>query len=66
MSCASKGPLLMRLIVGDKIHMMDDEYEQIEVDKQIFGDQAKWLVDGLAVNVDHLDSGEPLSGELEI
>lgn len=48
------------------MHLMDEEYEQVEVDKQIFGNQAKWLVDGLGVSVDHLESGEALSGTLSI
>lgn len=51
------------ILVGDKVHLMDENYEQVEVDRQIFGDQARWLVDGLDINVDLLQSGEPVIGE---
>ncbi len=43
---------------------MDESYEQFEVDKQIFGDQARWLIDGLDVTVDILKNGELVTGEL--
>ena len=43
---------------------MDENYEQVEVDKQIFGDQSRWLIDGLDVTVDILQSGELVTGEI--
>ena len=43
---------------------MDENYEQVEVDKQIFGDQSRWLIDGLDVTVDILQNGELVTGEV--
>ena len=42
---------------------MDENYDQVEVDKQIFGEQARWLIDGLDVTVDVLPSGELVIGQ---
>ena len=45
---------------------MDENYEQVEVDKQIFGDQSRWLIDGLDVTVDVLQNGELVTGKTSI
>ena len=60
-SCQGDGPCA----AGETVHLMDDSFEQVQVDKQIFGDQGKWLVDGLEMTVDILQSGEPVTGGLQ-
>ena len=52
------------LCAGNVVHLMDDNYEQFEVDKQIFGDQSRWLIDGLDVTVDILQNGELVTGKI--
>ena len=53
----------LSLSTGDVVHLMDENYDQVEVDKQIFGEQARWLIDGLDVTVDVLPSGELVIGQ---
>lgn len=49
---------------ADTYTFMDKEsYEQLEVKKDIIGDQAKWLQDGMEVTIESFE-GEPLSVEL--
>lgn len=50
---------------GDEIYtFMDKEsYEQIEVKKDVIGDQAKWLQDGMEVQIESFE-GDPLGVEL--
>lgn len=50
---------------GDQIYtFMDKEsFEQIEVKKDVIGDQAKWLQDGMEVTIETFE-GDPLGVEL--
>lgn len=50
--------------VGNQLHLMDTEqYNQIAVDKSLFGDQCQWLTDGVEVTVSMLQDGEPVKGK---
>lgn len=49
---------------GDTYTFMDKEsFEQLEVKKDVIGDQAKWLQDGMEVTIETYE-GEPLSVEI--
>lgn len=44
--------------------MMDPvTYEQVTVNRSLFGDQAKWLTDGMEVTLSILTDGEAVLGE---
>ena len=42
---------------------MDEQYEQISVDKSIFGDQERWLTESGEVSVQLLEDGEAVTGD---
>jgi len=44
------------------LHLMDQQYEQISVDKAIFGDHEKWLTEGVEVSLQLLQDGEAVTG----
>ena len=50
---------------GDQIYtfMNKETFEQLEVKKDVVGDQAKWLQDGMEVTIETYE-GEPLSVEI--
>lgn len=50
---------------GDQIYtfMNKETYEQLEVKKDVIGDQAKWMQDGMEVTIETYE-GEPLSVEI--
>lgn len=49
---------------GEVCHFMDQEsYEQVPLDKELIGDNAKWMKDGIVCRVSFLDE-QPLSMEV--
>lgn len=47
--------------------MMDPStYEQVTVDQGIFGEQSRWLSDGMEVSMSILTSGEVVIGEFYV
>ena len=47
----------------DQLHLMDPErFDQVSMDRSLFGEQSRWLCDGMEVTLSLLQDGVPVSG----
>lgn len=52
------------LYAGNQLCLMDpEEFTQVTVDEGIFGEQRRWLADGMEVTLSCLQDGSPIMGE---